>query len=152
MYAKLMMGAAAVLAAALFAYLGQVLIRSYGAARYSQGLAEGREAQWPQILSANAAAAKAALVARDRIIAAETERGREAARAATLIRRSDEEVRAYETSDAGHVPCLDAGRVHAIDTFRAALFSATPVTDARDGESRPVPANSLAYPAGRQPL
>jgi hypothetical protein len=151
MYAKLMMGAAAVLAAALFAYLGHVLIRSYGSARYFQGLAEGREAQWPQILSANAAAAKAALDARDRIIAAETERAREAARAATLIRRSDEEVKAYETSDAGHAACLDAGRVHAIDAFRAALFSAAPVAEARNDGSRPMPANAPAHPDGRQP-
>ena len=151
MYAKLMMGAAAVLAAALFAYLGHVLIRSYGSARYFQGLAEGREAQWPQILSANAAAAKAALDARDRIIAAETKRTSQAARAAALIRRSDEEVSAYEKSDAGHTPCLDAGRMHAIAAFRAALFSAAPAAEAHGNESGPVPADSLAHPGGRQP-
>jgi hypothetical protein len=91
------------------------------------------------------------LDARDRIIAAETERSREAARAATLIRRSDEDVRAYETTDAGHIACLDAGRVRAIDAFRAALFSAAPPAEAGDDQSGPVPANAPAYSARRQP-
>ena len=60
MFAKLMIGAAAVLAAALFAYLGGRLINAYGEARYQSGLADGQLKQMPAILTANARAAQAA--------------------------------------------------------------------------------------------
>jgi hypothetical protein len=42
MWTKLMLSAAAVLAAALLAFLGDRLINAYGTARYQAGLAEGR--------------------------------------------------------------------------------------------------------------
>jgi len=149
MYAKLMMGAAAVLAAALFAYLGHVLIAGYGTARYRQGLAEARAERLPQILSANQAATKAALDARDRLIAAEAARADQVARLTALIRRSDEEVGAYETSDAGRAGCLDAGRVRAIEANRAALFPVAPGTSR--GEPGPMPTEPAPHATRRQP-
>jgi hypothetical protein len=151
MYAKLMMGAAAVLAAALCAYLGHVLIAGYGTARYRQGLAEARAERLPQILSANRAATKAALDARDRLIAAEAARADQAARLTALIRRSDEEVGAYETSDAGRAGCLDAGRVRAIEANRAALFPAIPAPETSGGEPRPMPTEPVPHATRRQP-
>jgi hypothetical protein len=132
-FAKLMIGAVAVLAAALFAYLEQAMIAAYGTARYQAGLAEGRLQQLPQILSANQAAAKAGLDARDHIIAAETAHAGEAARLAALVERSQDEVRAYEASDAGRASCIGAERVRAIGASRAALFPAAPAVPAGGG-------------------
>lgn len=151
MFAKLIPSAVAILAAALFAYLGRTTILAYGAARYQAGLADARLQQLPQILSANEAAAKAAVGARDRIIAAETARAGETARLTGLIERSQDEVRAYETKDAGRADCLGAERVHAIETGRAALFPAAAPAPTRVGEPGSVPADTARDHGGRQP-
>jgi hypothetical protein len=140
-----------VLAAALFAYLGHVLIAGYGTARYRQGLAEGRAERLPQLLSANRTATQAALEARDRVIAAEAARADQAARLATLIRRSDEEVTRYETSNAGRAGCLDAGRVRAIEAHRTALFPELSPTETSRREPGSVPAEPAPHATGRQP-
>jgi len=149
MYAKLMMSAVAMLAAALFAYLGHSVITAYGAASYRAGLAEGRLQQVPQILSANAAAAKAALDTRDRIIAAETVHANETARLATLIQQSQDEVKAYEASGAGVGDCLDAERVRAVEAARRALFPTAASTEAANGEPGSVSADAATI-AGRR--
>ena len=150
MFTKLMTSAVAILAAALFAYLGRTTILAYGAARYQAGLADARLQQVPQILSANEAAAKAATDARNRMIAAETSRAGEAARLAMLIERSQEEVKAYETKDAGLAGCLGAERVRAIETARAALFPAASPTPAGAGEPGSVPADAAHDHGGRR--
>jgi len=151
MYAKLMMGAVAVLAAALFAYLGHSMIAAYGAARYQAGLADGRLQQVPQILSANALAAKSGLAARDRIIAAETANAGEAARLAALIQQSQDEVKAYEASSAGTGDCLDAERVRAVEAARSALFPAPASAEAASGSPGPVPADTAGPAERREP-
>lgn len=151
MIAKLIPSAVAILAAALFAYLGRTTILAYGAARYQAGLADARLQQVPQILSANGAAAKAATDARDRIIAAETTRAGEAARLTRLIERSQDEVRAYDTNDAGRADCLGAERVRAIEAGRAALFPAAAPAAASAGEPGSVPADAARDRSGRQP-
>ena len=151
MYAKLMMGAVAVLAAALFAYLGHSVIAAYGAARYQAGLADGRLQQVPQILSANAIAAKAALDDRDRIIAAEAAHAFEAARLAALIQQSQDEVKAYEASGAGAGDCLNAERVRAVESARSALFPPAASTEAANGEPRSVQAHAATIAGRRQP-
>jgi hypothetical protein len=151
MFAKLMICAAAMLAAALFAYLGHIVIDAYGAARYHAGLADGRLEQMPGILSANAAAAKAELAARERIIAAETAHAGETTRLAALIQRSQDEVKAYETSAAGAAGCLDADRVRAIEAVRTALFPSLTAAAAGSGKSGPVPPDSIPAQNGRQP-
>lgn len=136
MFAKFMMGAAAVLAAALFAYLGHGLIEAFGTARYEAGLAEGRLQQMPLILAANASAAKAGLQARDRIIAAEAVHRDETARLATLAEQSENEVKTYEASNAGAAGCLDAGRVRAIQAMRATFFHPPASTEANARDFR----------------
>jgi len=151
MLTKLMTSAVAILAAALFAYLGRTTILAYGAARYQAGLADARLQQMPQILSANEAVAKVATEARDRMLAAETSRAGEAARLATLIERSQEEARAYETNDAGLAGCLGAERVRAIESARAALFPAALPASAGAGDPGPVPADAAHDDGGRQP-
>jgi hypothetical protein len=151
MYAKLMMGAVAVLAAALFAYLGHSIIAAYGVARYQAGLADGRLQQVPQILSANALAAKSGLDARDRIIAAETAHASEAARLAALIQQSQDEVKAYETSSAGAGDCLDAERVRAVEAARGALFPARASSEAASGSPGPVPTDTAPSAGRRNP-
>lgn len=150
MFAKLMTSAVAILAAALLAYLGRATIAAYGAARYQAGFADARLRQVPQILSANAAAAKAATDARDRIIAAETARAEGAARLSALIERSQDEVKAYETSDAGRADCLGAERVRAIEAGRAALFPAAAPAPASSGESGSLPADAARDGGGRR--
>jgi hypothetical protein len=151
MYAKLVVGAVAVLAAALFAYLGHSVITAYGAARYQAGLAEGRLQQVPQILSANAIAAKAALEARDRIIAAETAHASEAARLAALIQQSQDEVKTYEANSAGVRDCLDAERVRAVEAARRALFPTAASTEAASGEPGSVSADAATIAGRRRP-
>jgi len=151
MFAKIMSGAAAVLAAALFAYLGHALIEAYGAARYQAGLADGQLRQVPQILAANAAVTKAGLDARDRIIAAEVAHASEATKLAELIQKSEDEVKSYEASDAGIAGCLGAERVRAIEASRAALFPAPSSTAAGSGEAGPVPPDAVADPSGWRP-
>jgi len=151
MFAKIMSGAAAILAAALFAYLGHALIEGYGAARYKAGLADGRLQQVPQILAADAAAAQSGLEARDRIIAAESAHAAEATRLAQLTQRSEDEVESYETSNAGNAACLDAGRVRAIEASRAALFPAPAPTATGRGGPGPLPPDAIADRNGRQP-
>ena len=151
MYAKLMMSAVAVLAAALFAYLGHSVIAAYGAARYQAGLADGQLRQVPLILSANAVAAKAALDNRDRIIAAETAHASEAARLAALIQQSQDEVRTYEASSAGAGDCLDAERVRAVEAARSALFPTATSSEAAKGEPGSVSADAATIAGRRQP-
>ena len=133
-----MLSAAAVLAAALFAFLGDRLISAYGDARFQAGLAGGQVKQLPAILAANAAATKAGLDARDRLIAAEHDHAAETARLAAVIQQSEHEGKAYEASDAGRADCLDAERVRAIEASRAALFPATATSAAGDDEPRPM--------------
>ena len=142
MWTKLMLSAAAVLAAALFAFLGNRLISAYGAARYQAGLAQGQVQQLPAILAANAAAAQAGLDARDRLIDAEHDHAVEAARLAAVIQRSQDEGNAYEASDAGRADCLDAERVHSIEAIRAALFPAATAQAAGRSQSGSVPADA----------
>jgi len=151
MWAKLMLGAAAVLAAALFAFLGDRLIAAYGNGRYAAGLADGQVRQLPAILAANAQAARAGLDARDRIIAAEQVHADETARLAAMVERSDEEVKAYEAGAAGRAGCLDAERVRAIEATRAALFPATGTQATDGGEPRSVPANAADASGERRP-
>jgi len=151
MWAKLMLGAAAVLAAALFAFLGDRLIAAYGNGRYPAGLADGQVRQLPAILAANAQAARAGLDARDRIIAAEQVHADETARLAAMVERSDEEVKAYEAGAAGRAGCLDAERVRAIEAGRAALFSAAGPEAAAGDDPGPVPADAAAPASRRQP-
>ncbi len=133
-----MLSAAAVLAVALFAFLGDRLISAYGDARFQAGLAGGQVKQLPAILAANAAATKAGLDARDRLIAAEHDHAAETARLAAVIQQSEHEGKAYEASDAGRADCLDAERVRAIEASRAALFPATATSAAGDDEPRPM--------------
>jgi hypothetical protein len=124
MWAKMMVSAVAVLAAALFAFLGDRMINAYGAARYEAGLAQGQARQLPGILAANAAASRAGLDARDRLIAAEHNHANEIARLAALLQQSENEGKAYDASDAGRAACLDVERVRAIEASRLALFAA----------------------------
>jgi hypothetical protein len=151
MWTKLILSAAAVLAAALFAFLGDRLINAYGAARYQAGLAEGQLQPLPAILTANASAARAGLDARDRLIAAEHNHATEAVRLAALIRQSEDEGKAYEASNAGGADCLDAERVHSIEATRAALFPAAPAQASGGGQSGPVPADATRQTSGRNP-
>jgi hypothetical protein len=150
MWSKIMTGAAALLAAALFASLGNRLIGAHGEARYQAGLAKGQVQQLPAILAAHAAATKEALDARDRIITADAAQAKEMARLTALIRRSDDEVNAYEATDAGHADCLGAGRVRAIEAARAALFPVTAQAP-NGGVSGSLPADTPAQADGRGP-
>jgi len=146
-----MLSAAAVLAAALFAFLGDRMIQAYGAARYQAGLADGRVQQLPAILTANAAAAQAGLDARDRLIAAEHNHATQAVRLAALIQQSEDEGRAYEASDAGRADCLDAERVRAIEVTRAALFPVAAAQTSTSGQSGPLPADATRQASGWNP-
>ena len=140
MWSKLIVGAAAILAAALFAFLGVRLINAYGNARYQAGFAEARTQQVPAILAANEAAARATLDARDRLIAAERNHGAETARLVALIQHSDDEVNAYEASATSRADCLDAERVRAIEVTRGGLFPGGATTAPSGGEPGPLPA------------
>lgn len=151
MWAKLILGAAAVLAAALFAFLGDRLIMAYGDARYVAGLADGQVRQLPAILTANAQAARAGLDARDRLIAAEQSHANETARLVALIQQSDDEVKAYDASADGRGGCLDAKRVRAIEAARAALFPNAGPEAAGADEPGPMPADAATPAGGRHP-
>lgn len=132
MFTKLMIGVAAVLAAALFAYLGNRLIHAYGDARYESGLANGQLNRMTDILAANRAAAQAGLDARDRVIAADSTRDAELGRLIPQILSAQTKVTAYAASAAGRADCLGPERVRGIETDRAALFPA-PASDSADG-------------------
>ena len=106
---------------------------------------------YAKLMMSAAAVLAAALEARDRVIAAEAARADQAARLATLIRRSDEEVTRYETSNAGRAGCLDAGRVRAIEAHRAALFPELSPTETSRREPGSVPAEPAPHATGRQP-
>jgi hypothetical protein len=148
MFAKLMTGAAAVLAAALFAYLGDRLIQLYGDARYESGLAEGQLKQVPGILAANAKIAAAGLDARDRVIAAAGARDAELARLIPRILSAQDKVDAYAASVAGRAGCLGSDRVRGIEADRAALFPASTPGSAERGAAGSVPTDA-ASSAGR---
>jgi hypothetical protein len=139
MFTKLMIGAAAVLAAALFAYLGDRLINAYGEARYRSGLADGQLKQVPGILAANAKAAQSGFDARDRVIAADGARDAELARLLPQILSAQDKVTAYAASAAGRAVCLGADRVRGIEADRTALFPAA------------VPSSTGGNPAGSVP-
>lgn len=149
MFAKLMMGAAAVLAAALFAYLGDRLITAYGEARYERGLADGQIKQIPNILAANAEAAQAGLEARDRVIAADGARDTTLARLIPQILSAQEKVTAYAASPAGRTACLGPDRVRGIEADRIALFPAASPNSTGGGTVGSVPADAAAG-AGRR--
>jgi hypothetical protein len=151
MWNKLILRAAAVLAAALFAFLGDRTIHAYGAARYQAGLAEGQLQPLPAILTANASAAKAGLDARDRLIAAEHNHATQAVRLAAVIQQSEDEGKAYEASDAGRADCLDAERVRTIEATRAALFPAAAPQASGSGQSGSLPADAPRQASGRNP-
>jgi len=144
MFAKLMMGAAAVLAAALFVYLGDRLIGAYGEARYQSGLADGQIKQMPRILAANEKAAQAGLDARDRVIAADGVRDATVARLIPQILSAQDKVTAYAASAAGQAACLGPDRVRGIEADRAALFPSASPDTASDGPARSVPAGAAA--------
>jgi len=148
MFAKLMIGAAAVLAAALFAYLGDRTINAYGEARYQSGLADGQLKQVPGILAANARAAQAGLDARDRVIAADGARDAELGRLLPQILSAQDKVTAYAASAAGRAVCLGPDRVWSIEADRTALFPAATPDSAGGHPARPVPADATAR-AGR---
>ena len=140
MWAKMMVSAAALVAAALFAFLSDRMINAYGTARYEAGLAEGRVEALPGVLTANAAVTQAGLDARDRLIAAEHNHANEAARLAALIQQSEDEGKAYEASDSGRAVCLDIERVHAIEANRRALFPSTASATTEANATGPMPA------------
>jgi hypothetical protein len=148
MFAKLMMGAAAVLAAALFAYLGDRLITAYGEARYQSGLAEGQLKQLPGVLAADAKAAQAGLDARDRVIAADGARDATLARLIPQILSAQDKVTAYAESAAGRVTCLGPERVRGIEDDRAVLFPATGPNAARDRAAGSMPTDAAPGAGG----
>jgi len=125
MFAKLMIGAVALLTAALFAYLGGRLIDAYGEARYQSGLAEGQLKQMPDVLAANQKVAQAGFDARDRVIAADGARDAELGRLIPQILSAQDRVSAYAASAAGRAGCLGPDRVRGIEDDRAALFPAS---------------------------
>jgi len=144
MFTKLMMGAAAVLAAALFAYLGDRLIHAYGEARYQNGIADGQLNRMPAILAANRAAAQAGLDARDSVIAASSARDAELNRLIPQILSAQNKVTAYAASAAGRADCLGPDRVRGIETDRAALFPAAAPGPTAGGAARSMPADATA--------
>jgi hypothetical protein len=144
MFAKLMMGAAAVLAAALSAYLGTRLITAYGDARYQSGLVAGRLAQVQDVLTANAQAAQAGLSARDRIIAAESAHGTALARLIPQILSAQDKANTYAATVAGRAICLGADRVRGIEADRGALFPASAAVSADRDPTGSVPADAAA--------
>lgn len=141
MFAKLMIGAAAFMAAALFAYLGDRVINAYGEARYQSGFADSRLTQVPGILAANEKAAQAGLGARDRVIVADGLRDAALARLIPQILSAQEKVTAYAASAAGRAYCLGPDRVRGIETDRAAIFPDTPADPADSGSAGSVSAN-----------
>ena len=148
MFAKLMISAAAVLAAALFAYLGNRLIDAYGDARYQSGLAAGQLKQVPDILAANRQAAQAGLNARDQVIAADGARDATLGRLIPQIISAQEKVTAYAASAAGRADCLGADRVRGVEADRRALFPAAIADTADGGPAGSVPANPAPGAAG----
>lgn len=151
MWTKLILSAAAVLAAALLAFLGDRTIHAYGLARYQAGLAQGQIRQIPAILSVTAAAAQAGLDVRDRLRAAEHDHATEAVRLAALIQQSKDEGKAYEAGDAGRADCLDAERVHAVEATRVALFPAPAAQASGSDQSGPVSADTTREASGWGP-
>jgi len=143
-----MIGATAVLAAALFAYLGGRLISTYGEARYQSGLADGQLKQMPGILAANARAAHAGLDARDRVIAADGAHDAALGRLIPQILSAQDKVTAYAATGAGRAACLGPERVWGIEADRAALFPAAAPDPAGDSSPGPVSADAAAH-AGR---
>ena len=148
MFAKLMMCAAAILAAALFAYLGDRLITAYGEARYQSGLADGQLKQLPDVLAANGKAAQAGLDARDRVIAADGARDATLARLIPQILSAQDKVTAYAASAAGRAACLGPDRVRGIETDRAVLFPASAPDPAGDRAAGSMPADAAAVAGG----
>jgi len=147
MFAKLMIGAAAVMVAALFAYLGDRTIRAYGEARYQSGLSDGQLKQMPGILAANARAEQAGLDARDRVIAADGRRDAELGRLLPQILSAQDKVTAYAASAAGRAACLGPDRVWSVEADRSALFPAAATDSAGDRQSGPMPADTTAHPS-----
>ena len=148
MFGRLMIGAAAVLAAALFAYLGDRLISAYGEARHQSGLADAQLKQFPGILAANEKAAQAGLDARDRIIAADGTRDAELGRLLPEIRSARDKVATYAASIAGRADCLGAERVRGIEADRRTLFPAATPGQAGDGTAGSVPTDAAPLPGG----
>jgi len=142
MFAKVMISAAAILAAALFAYLGNRLINAYGEARYESGLADGQLKQMPGILAANRRATQAGLDARDRVIAADGAHDAAVSRLIPQILSAQEKVTAYAASAAGRAICLGPDRVRGIEADRLALFPATAPTSAGHGSAGSVPTDA----------
>jgi len=147
MFAKLMTGAAAVLAAVLFAYLGGRTINAYGEARYQSGLSNGQLKQMPGILAANARAEQAGLDARDRVIAADGKRDAELGRLLPQILSAQDKVTAYAASSAGRAACLGPERVRGIEADRTALFLTTTAAPTDRRRAGPVPTDAAADPA-----
>ena len=148
MFAKLIMGATAILAVALFAYLGDRTINAYGEARYQSGLAEGQLKQMPGIIAANISAVQAGLDARDRVIAADGRRDAELGRLLPQILSAQDKVTAYAASAAGRAACLGSDRVRGIETDRTALFPAATPGSTGSSSTGPVPPDAAAD-AGR---
>lgn len=149
MWSKLTLSAVAILATALFAFLGDRMIAAYGAARYQAGVADGRMRQLPAILDSRDAGERTAIEARDRIIAADARAGRELARIIAQGRQSDKDFHAYQTSEDGRADCLGAERVRALAAARDALFP--DVGSATGDDARPVPPDRPAGAGGRRP-
>jgi len=148
MFAKLMMCAAAVLAAALFAYLGDRLIHAYGEARYQSGLADGQLKQMPGILAANQKVAQAGFDARDRVIAADGARDATLSRLIPQILSAQDKVTAYAASTAGRAACLGPDRVRGIESDRLALFPAAASYPAGNGMAGSLPADRTPVAGG----
>ncbi len=148
MFAKLMIGAAAVLAAALFAYLGDRLIAGYGEARYQSGLADGQLKQMPSILAASQQAAQAGLDARDRVIAADGVRDAMLGQLIPQILSAQDKVTAYAASAAGRADCLGPDRVRGIEADRLTLFPAAISDPADGGTAGALPADATPVAGG----
>ena len=143
-----MVGAAAVLAAALFAYLGDRLINAYGEARYQSGLADGQLKQIPAILTANARVAQAGLDARDRVIASDSAHDAALGRLIPQILSAQDKVTSYAATGAGRAACLGPERVRDIEADRAVLFPAAAADPAGGEPTRSVPAHAAPVPGG----
>jgi len=148
MFARIGIGAAILLAAALLAHLGHTLIQAYGDARYQSGLADGRLKQLPDILAANAEAARAGLAARDRVITADGLRDTAVDRMIPQILSAQEKVAHYAASVAGRAACLAADRVRGIEDDRVSLFPASAPGPAGGGPTGPMPADAVPDTGG----
>ena len=148
MFAKLTTCAAALLAAALFAYLGNRLITAYGEARYQSGRADGQLMQMPGILAANQRAAQAGLDARDRVIAADGARDTTLSRLIPQILSAQDKVTAYAASAAGRADCLGPDRVRGIETDRLSLFPPAASDPAGGSATGSMPADAAAVTGG----